>query len=184
MALGIRCEWGLGPDLYHLTARSHNKMLRTASWMAEVGGVDGEVSLQALKNFLYSTDKDVRDWVKAKAFVIDGDTARLNTENLKKLANGPRRMRPRREGVGWTYFIGARDSSGPIKIGSTAGDPQKRLKDLQTGSPEKLEVLAAIPGADHETRLHGEFAPYRLHGEWFWREAPGLRELIDEHSAT
>jgi len=64
------------------------------------------------------------------------------------------------------YFIqGAR--GGPIKIGS-AGNPWQRAAALQTGNPNKLSVIAVIPGGRaEEAALHSKFASLREHGEWF-----------------
>lgn len=65
------------------------------------------------------------------------------------------------------YFIGAKE--GPIKIG-IAMNPAKRLKQLQTAYPHKLEILAILPGgARQECAYHARFAAHRLHGEWFTR---------------
>lgn len=66
-----------------------------------------------------------------------------------------------------TYFILAR-TLGRVKIGK-AFDPEKRLSDLQTGSPEELELLLALPERPpfEESQLHYRFKNYRVIGEWF-----------------
>lgn len=64
------------------------------------------------------------------------------------------------------YFIQA-EEGGPIKIG-VAQDPPKRLAEIQRTCPQKLRILATVPGgAPRERELHSKFADYRLHGEWF-----------------
>jgi hypothetical protein len=75
------------------------------------------------------------------------------------------------------YFIlNARAEA--IKIG-TAVDVSGRLKTLQTGSAEPLELLCSVPGdKDAELRLHRRFAADRLRGEWF-RVTPELMGLIN-----
>jgi len=56
-----------------------------------------------------------------------------------------------------------------VKIGFTAGDPRKRLKELQTGCPHKLSLLAVIAGDQNtEAAWHAEFAADRQQGEWFF----------------
>lgn len=57
-----------------------------------------------------------------------------------------------------------------VKIGHTKGNPYKRLDDLQTGCPFKLDILVAIPGEGKpfEKKLHRLFKKYRIHGEWFY----------------
>lgn len=67
----------------------------------------------------------------------------------------------------FVYFIGA--ASGPVKIG-IAGNPQNRLKGLQTGHHERLSILAVCDGDQElERAYHKRFAEHRLGGEWFGR---------------
>jgi hypothetical protein len=71
--------------------------------------------------------------------------------------------------LGYVYLI---DSGlGLYKIGH-ALDPWQRLRDLQVGSPVRLELLAyaecwAETRMGHEGVLHGRLGPYWKHGEWF-----------------
>lgn len=79
---------------------------------------------------------------------------------------------------GTVYFIG--DGEGRVKIGYTAGSAAERMKDLQTGSPQRLRLLATQPGSMRDERaLHRRFAHARIRqdGEWF-RATPGLRRHI------
>lgn len=76
------------------------------------------------------------------------------------------------------YFIQS-ERGGPIKIGR-AINPEQRLKQCQTGSPERLVLLAVISGGrDLERSLHARFAASRLRGEWF-KPTPELIALIGE----
>ena len=55
-----------------------------------------------------------------------------------------------------------------LKIGYTSRNIKQRLGQLQTGSSEKLIVLATISGnLTTERALHKRFRKFRLHGEWF-----------------
>lgn len=88
------------------------------------------------------------------------------------------------------YFVRMRET-GHIKVG-IARNTQKRLDTLQTGNPEKLDLLAftvVVKGRPLEREIHRKLAPYRLSGEWFrtgeWLEpltkllakgGPGLSE--------
>jgi hypothetical protein len=82
-----------------------------------------------------------------------------------------------RSSQGWIYLI---SDSRAYKIGY-ARDPVKRLRLLQTGSPEPLRIVGVIndpPSLERE--LHELFAGDRFRGEWFNRS----RELIgffEEH---
>jgi hypothetical protein len=65
-----------------------------------------------------------------------------------------------------------------IKIGYTAGDPEGRRCDLQTGSAGRLVLLGAMPGEQSDERLlHQRFVNYRVAGEWF-RPAPCILALL------
>lgn len=65
------------------------------------------------------------------------------------------------------YFIRGKQS-GRVKIGYTGGDGASRLAQLQTGSPEELELLATVDGGlDVEKQYHDLFSKCRVHGEWF-----------------
>ncbi|MFI5867712.1 GIY-YIG nuclease family protein [Streptomyces sp. NPDC051546] len=64
------------------------------------------------------------------------------------------------------YVIGSAGST-RVKIG-TSVNPEKRLKELQTGNPDRLEVLWCTPGGrELEALLHRAFADRRVEGEWF-----------------
>lgn len=79
---------------------------------------------------------------------------------------------------GFIYFIQG-ESGGPIKIGYTT-DLEQRLKTLQTGYPDRLDLLLAFPGKPkHEKAIHKQFEPYRLNGEWF-RPTPEVMAKIKE----
>jgi len=64
------------------------------------------------------------------------------------------------------YFI-KNVVSGNFKIGFS-DTPRKRLKELQTGSADRLVLIKAIEGdKNREGELHEQFAHDRLDGEWF-----------------
>jgi hypothetical protein len=64
------------------------------------------------------------------------------------------------------YFI-KNVVSGHFKIGFS-DNPRKRLKELQTGSDNRLVLIKSIEGDKKlEASLHEQFSPYRLDGEWF-----------------
>lgn len=68
----------------------------------------------------------------------------------------------------FVYFIQA--DAGAVKIGR-AKDPESRLRQLQTGSPDKLQMLHVVPGdAELEASLHRRFGTVRIRGEWFGAE--------------
>jgi Meiotically up-regulated gene 113 len=67
--------------------------------------------------------------------------------------------------VSYVYLI----QGGPyFKIGWSASDPGKRLRNLCTASPYPLTLVGWIDGtrAD-EDRLHKEYEAKHQHGEWF-----------------
>lgn len=71
------------------------------------------------------------------------------------------------------YFIRhGRKKKAPIKIGITL-DPERRLSELQIGTPTELVLVAAVPVgtekmAKHiESSFHRAFKHQHLRGEWF-----------------
>ena len=70
---------------------------------------------------------------------------------------------------GFVYFIGIGEQYVThVKVGFTAGDPERRLAGLQTGCPFKMRLLGFIMGCPiMERELHSVFAEWRCEGEWF-----------------
>ena len=74
----------------------------------------------------------------------------------------------------YIYFIKAGDF---VKIGITT-NPKKRLHDLQTSNPLKLDLIYFMPGDENlEKILHEVFDEYKESGEWFRFES-GLRTFV------
>jgi hypothetical protein len=68
------------------------------------------------------------------------------------------------------YVIGS-SRIGPLKIGITTA-PVRRLKEVQTGHPQRLEVFWSMvvrpdQAAGIEREVHDRLASARLSGEWF-----------------
>lgn len=75
-----------------------------------------------------------------------------------------RPKKPKETEAGCVYFLQG-DNGGPIKIGYSK-DVSKRIKELQTGFPARLTVLALMPGSrTTEAELHRKFKVHRLQGE-------------------
>jgi hypothetical protein len=75
------------------------------------------------------------------------------------------------------YFILAEETN-RVKIGFS-NEPERRLSDLQTGSPCTLRMLAVFPSnsVGTEKALHAKFAKQRVNGEWFHFHA-SIREFL------
>lgn len=80
------------------------------------------------------------------------------------------------------YFILAWRSR-LVKVG-VAGDPRRRLAEVQSMSPEPLELIAstATGGVRLEKALHRSLNSLRDHGEWF-HLTPELIEVVMETGA-
>lgn len=75
-------------------------------------------------------------------------------------------MNPTTKPTGYVYIV-IGDNSQHIKIGYS-GNPEKRLKSLQTGTAEKLSIAKTwIAWKADESRIHRKLAQYRKHHEWF-----------------
>lgn len=85
--------------------------------------------------------------------------------------------------TGVVYFIEALGGDA-VKVGYTKHDPQKRLKELQTGNHCDLELIGVIPGPQYlEGQIHHTAGPGdRLRGEWFtrrWAEQVIERNVVE-----
>lgn len=86
------------------------------------------------------------------------------------------------QGIGKVYFIQA-EKDGSVKIGYTA-NIERRIKALQTSTPQKLELLAAIPASMAiEKSLHKKYKKYRISGEWF-RSSQELLDDIEKYKSN
>lgn len=76
--------------------------------------------------------------------------------------------------MGYVYLIEDRNNN-CFKIGVTKGEPEKRLKKLQTGNPSKLE-LRYLYECEYpyrlESMLHSHYKSYNELNEWFSLENP------------
>lgn len=90
--------------------------------------------------------------------------ARL-ADRPRRLAEKPGPKGPRGEGT--VYFFGLRDF---LKVGFTTRDVNDRIRDLSTGTPEPITLIAAIEGT-HETERAWQrrFKPWHHEREWFQR---------------
>lgn len=71
-------------------------------------------------------------------------------------------------------------ASGRVKIG-IAYDPEERLKQLQTGSFQRLRILGLLQGGSQlESYLHEKFKYQRLVGEWFEPNMRMIRWMLRE----
>src|SRR5215470_2881825 len=67
---------------------------------------------------------------------------------------------------GFVYAIHAIGTT-RIKLGFS-DDPERRLMDLQIGSPFPLRLIYKMPGdMRSERKLHRQFKAVRVFGEWF-----------------
>lgn len=68
----------------------------------------------------------------------------------------------------YVYLI--MSDAGDCKIGRTASDPAKRVKQLQTGASEKLSLVCFFKTSNAllmEKMLHMHYDSKRKQGEWF-----------------
>ena len=81
----------------------------------------------------------------------------------------------------YVYIIGSQCP--PYKVGISA-DPRSRLKALQTGHPEKLQIHYQVATDAAQTRLletviHRHIKFHRTHGEWFNINLTDLKLQVD-----
>lgn len=71
--------------------------------------------------------------------------------------------------LSYIYIIGSENP--PYKIGISK-NPERRLKNIQTGHPHKLQILELRETDSKRTKLlesviHKHLDQYRMKGEWF-----------------
>ena len=129
-------------------------------------------------NVVPPSDAQVARWT-LPAVAWSSDFRFAVEERIAYLEYGRERMRVGRVPIDRTAFVYFVAGAGLIKIG-TAKVVRTRLRDLQIGSPVRLELLVAIRGSRHlEMLLHQRFEHLHAHGEWF-RAEHELRAFIDE----
>lgn len=83
----------------------------------------------------------------------------------------------------FVYFIVCEEM---VKIG-VSDDVPKRLKQLQTASPKKMEIIHVIPFKDRkeaykeEARLHAKYSSSNLGGEWFDKYEVIEKEIMKKY---
>jgi hypothetical protein len=100
--------------------------------------------------------------------VLEAEVNKLRArlaDRPRRLAEKPGPKGPRGEGT--VYFFGLRDF---LKVGFTTRDVNDRIRDLSTGTPEPITLIAAIEGT-HETERAWQrrFKPWHHEREWFQR---------------
>jgi Meiotically up-regulated gene 113 len=86
----------------------------------------------------------------------------------------PRRKRAKvnRDNLQPGVYVAQAGDDGPCKVGRSA-NPEKRTKELQTGNPEKIVLVAFfvcstwLIAKTLEASVHVTLAAFRLVGEWF-----------------
>ena len=81
-----------------------------------------------------------------------------------------------------TYFLsvhrGRSKRPFAIKIGHCRrGTLETRVRNLQTGSVDKIHILGCIQGASAERKFHRRFKGFHIRGE-FYKPAPEILKMI------
>ena len=81
-----------------------------------------------------------------------------------------------------SIYLILNEETGHIKIG-IGKNPEKRVKQLQTGSSAKLTILYQREveyASKIERNLHEDYKFYRLEGEWFEMPILSFSEIDDK----
>lgn len=73
-----------------------------------------------------------------------------------------------------------------FKIGISE-NPEERIKQLQTGNPEPVDLYAEFEAEDAakcESRLHKRFEGFRIQGEWFKLDVRIVDGIINLYNDT
>ena len=81
---------------------------------------------------------------------------------------------------GWIYIIQSIGTN-LYKIGYTKDQPARRLKELNTGSPNGNKLILTFPGSmKQENDLHHALERFRRNGEWFFLPTENLFKAFVE----
>lgn len=158
------------------------------SWLDAVekyGGVKAACEATGVRrDWIYNArtqaDKARAEWFRAELArrldkVKAAEHAERQADRAARAAARPKLMRG--PAFGRVYVIGE-EGGGPVKIGYTAYNPERRARELATGNAKKLVVLASGAGTiQTERAIHAIMQPFRLEGEWF-DPSPPIRTLI------
>lgn len=85
--------------------------------------------------------------------------------------------------MGKIYLIKCyNDSEVLYKIGFTRGKPENRLKNLETGNPNDLEIIKVFEtkyNTKLESNLHTKFKSKQVKNEWFRLDNDDVDDFID-----
>ena len=84
-------------------------------------------------------------------------------------------------------YLLANLDKGHYKIGITSSTVEKRVKQLQTGSSEPIDIIAVFETDFHskvEKTLHRKYDSKRLEGEWFMLEPEDVTSFLTECQKT
>lgn len=83
--------------------------------------------------------------------------------------------------MGCVYLL--TNNNGQYKIGITKYNAKRRIKNLQTGNGDVIEVVSEFQSKFNnkiETALHNRYGTKRLKGEWFELEKEDIQNFISE----
>lgn len=107
----------------------------------------------------YTCSKRIRNAIKRSNFQVE--VLYALTQEMRS------NFYPDENQTSLVYFIIGRKTK-LIKIGYTSATVYGRMRDLQVGSPDALELLGVIDAPiSFERELHHTLAAYHSHGEWF-----------------
>lgn len=80
--------------------------------------------------------------------------------------------------LGSVYFI-REGRDGPVKIGWTQNEPERRRDNLQIGNSRKLHLIGVLPNVEEavESEWHQKYSDTHIRGEWFFPTGPLLRAI-------
>lgn len=127
-----------------------------------------------ISRVLADRDKFLRDQDAAHLTEIANDNASIKTD-AAAVGKFPKKKSKGGKAECLVYFI--YDGVGAFKIGKSS-TPARRMADLQTAHPRRLDLVATMPGGAYmEGKLHEKFSKRRLSGEWF-EDCPEIRAYL------
>jgi hypothetical protein len=175
--LGLRLNDEVQRFIERLEKQGHNEHgICFAIWKTQ----DKLLKFKSDSRFFGILENEIKKWSWPSGDPRWNDYHRRKEEEarikMEKSSLDARQKKKLLKTEGYIYFVQG-ESGGPIKIGHSI-DPEKRIKELQTGYPDMLKLLFMIPGSEErERQVHKMLSKHRLNGEWFRPDAELLEKV-------
>lgn len=177
------------PKLIMLSDKQHRGWFNLMCLASAHGGILPDIKVVAVKLRMTPAKAEMLLHDLMEAGLVDKTEAGLKPHNwAERQYQSDQPAQRSGDGNNYVYIVGTTWDAVAVKIGFSK-NPWARVVEFQTGSPDKLSVLAAFrTGETSEIDIHTALKEFRQHGEWFalpdsvktiFRSAPKGTKYVD-----